>query len=178
MLRSATGTRRVRSTRGFTLLELLIVVAIVGLLVSLVALSLGGIGGLRPEAELRDLADRIALAHEESVLSGRTFGLRPVGDGMEFVVLTLDPETRRAVWRPLGGADRQLAPIAFPPPFEATLEVDGAAVRPADAAAAPAVILLPDGDQTPFRLRLAAPGSRPARLIGAEDGSLRIEAAE
>ena len=73
MLRSATGIRRVASARGFTLLELLVVVAIAGLLVSLVALSLGGIGGPRPDAKLRDLADRIALAHEGAVLSGRTY---------------------------------------------------------------------------------------------------------
>jgi general secretion pathway protein H len=175
MQRSATGIPRVLSTRGFTLLELLIVVAIVALLVSLAALSLGGIGGPRPDAELRDLADRIAVAHEESVLSGRTLGLRPTPQGLEFVVLALDPESRRAVWR--AAEDGRLAPAAYAPPFVTALEVEGAPST-RGATDSPAIVLLPDGDMTPFRFSLAAPGASAARLVGAEDGLLRVEASE
>lgn len=175
MLRSATGTPRVRSTRGFTLLELLVVVAIAGLLVSLAALSLGGIGAPRPDAELRDLADRIALAHEGAVLSGRTLGLRRTADGVEFRALAIDPASRRALWG-AAGDDRQLAPQRFEPPYRLALEVDGAPVA-ADGTA-PQIVLLPDGDMTPFRITLGADGARSAILIGGEDGAMRIEVGE
>ena len=175
MLRSATGTRRVRSARGFTLLVLLVVVAIAGLLVSLVALSLGGIGGPRPEAELRDLADRIALAHEGSTLSGRTLGLRQTADGIEFLAFAIDPATRRAVWGSVGD-ERQLAPARFPAPYRLSIEVDGTAATVGGAA--PSIILLPDGDMTPFRITLGADGVRSARLVGDEDGTLHLGSSE
>ncbi len=175
MLRSATGTRHVRSARGFTLLEMLVVVAIAGLLVSLVALSLGGIGAPRPDVALRDLADRIALAHEGAVLSGRTLGLRRTADGVEFRALAIDPASRRALWS-AAGDDPQLAPQQFEPPYRLALEVDGALV--AAEAVAPPIVLLPDGDMTPFRMTLGADGVRSAILIGSEDGTMRIEVGE
>jgi len=173
---SATETRRVRNARGFTLFELLVVVAIVALLAGLIALSFGGIGGPRPEAELRQLADRIALVHDEAVLSGRTLGLRPTADGLEFLELALDPETRRAAWRPIAG-DLQYAAARYAPPYAVALEVEGRKAQ-LGTEAAPPVILLPDGDMTPFRVLLSAPGATDARLVGAEDGALRIEVGE
>ena len=172
---SATATRPSPSAQGFTLLELLVVVAIVALIAARAALSLGGIAGPRPQAALHELADRIALIHEEAMLSGRTLGLRQSTSGLEFVALSLDAETRRAVWTPLAG-DRLFAPARFEAPYSLTLEVEGAKTKPSEGS--PAVILQPDGDLTPFRITLEAPGAPLGRLIGAEDGTLRIEGGE
>jgi general secretion pathway protein H len=175
MRTSATAIQRGPSERGFTLLELLVVVAIVALIAALASLSLG-VAGPQPAAAARRVADRLALEHEEAMLSGRTLGLRRSSAGLEFVALTLDTQSRSAVWTPLED-DRGLGTLQelVAPPFSFVLEVEGAA---AAAAGAPAVVLLPDGDLTPFRLTVSAPGAPSVHLIGAEDGSLRIEGGE
>jgi general secretion pathway protein H len=170
---SATGTRRVPDQRGFSLLELLVVVLIAGLMAALVALSFGNLGAVRPEDELRQLADRIALAHEEATLSGRVLGLRATADGFEFVELRIAADERQAKWQAVE-ADRLLAPVAYAAPLAFTLEVDGAPARPDDATA-PSVLLLPDGELTPFSMLLRASDDAAARLRGEADGRLSVE---
>ena len=60
---------------GFSLLELLVVIVIIGILVGMTTIAVGVLGGDR---ELRDEADRftdvLASAHEMAELEGRDYG--------------------------------------------------------------------------------------------------------
>lgn len=70
---------------GFTLLEVLVVVFIIGILVTMFTLSVGLIGGdRRLDTEVDRLIAVIDLAREESVLQGREIGMRFFPDGYEF----------------------------------------------------------------------------------------------
>lgn len=183
-IRSAPEPRRSRA-RGFTLLELIIAIALVGLAVTMVTLGIGGISDPRPEEDARALADRIALALEESAFTGRVLGLRlrddPARAGdetLEFVELVLAEGEREPRWQAADPRDRLLAPAALGERLTVALEVED---QPADGRdEAPEVLLLPDGELTPFVLTLGPrTGSAPAAtLSGDATGALALARVE
>ncbi|HZW60264.1 MAG TPA: type II secretion system minor pseudopilin GspH [Woeseiaceae bacterium] len=78
--------RIARRRSGFTLIEVLVVVVIIGIVSSVVLLSLGVLGddrGLRQEA--RRMASLLDLAADEAVLQGRDFGIEFTQAGYRFV---------------------------------------------------------------------------------------------
>lgn len=158
-----------RASPGFTLLEVLVVLAIVGIIVSFAVISIGGDGRLElAEREAKRLAARVDLAGDEAVLRGRELGVRFSDRDYRFLMLETD------AWIPL--ADD---PVFAPRPLEAALrlrlrmEDREVALGPAETdAPAPQVLLLSSGERTPFtadfltevggsRVRLGAVG-RPA----------------
>ena len=85
---SRSGTRRLtlrerNGARGFTLLELALAIALIGLLVTLVLPRLGIVGGVSLQASARQLASRIELLREDAALRGR------------WVRLSFDPQSGR-----------------------------------------------------------------------------------
>lgn len=183
---SATGTRsaaepRRSGARGFTLLELVIAIALIGLAVTMVTLGIGGVSDPRPAEEARALADRIALVLEESAFDGRVIGLRlrddPQREGderIEFVELVLADDAREPSWQPADPADRLYAPLALGERCRVLLQVESA---PADGGdELPEVLLLPDGELTPFVLTLEPrSGAQPAAtLSGDPSGALTL----
>lgn len=70
---------------GFTLLELLVVVFIIGILSTLFTLSVGLTGGDRElETETDRLIAVVQLASDEAIMQGRELGMRFYPDGYEF----------------------------------------------------------------------------------------------
>ena len=88
---SAHGNSTVRPTRmrqgprGFTLLELLVVVAVVGVMAALVTMGLGPRGDRRTAIEAELLAAACNASDEAAVLSGRPRGLVLAQDGYQQV---------------------------------------------------------------------------------------------
>jgi general secretion pathway protein H len=109
---------------GFTLLELLIVLILLGIVASLATLSIGDGGERKLRAETDRLAAVLRLARDELLITGeseRALGLRR--DGYSFLELVvLDDSTRE--WRPV--LDPQLGPRELDPDLlELDLELEG-----------------------------------------------------
>jgi len=162
--------------RAFTLLELVVVLALIGVILSFARLSLGdGGAAARLEQDARTLAAALHLAHDEAVLDGREFGLRLAGDGYDFMQLA------GKTWRPLTGR-QPLRARRLSAGQQLTLRVDGYPVALAgglDGVDRPQVFLLSSGEATPFCI--AVEGRAPHRawqVCTDADGDITLAAPE
>lgn len=74
-------------SKGFTLVEILVVVVIMAVVISLSVLSIGVTGrDSQLDDETRRIEGLISLLHERALLEGRDFGLRIEPSAYEFVV--------------------------------------------------------------------------------------------
>jgi general secretion pathway protein H len=152
--------------RGFTLLELTIVIFIIAVMATMMVLSIGS----RPvddrmQLEARRLKQLLELGEDRAQTSGQQVGV--IFGDHDYVFLILDP---RRGWLPAPDPtfrERQLAP-----PMHLTLSVEDHAALPAtqsDSSNAmgagsahnrrPQVLLMSSGEATPFTLQFEAQGS-------------------
>lgn len=167
-----------RSVRGFTLIELLVVLALIAVLTGLAVLS-AGTAGSPVTREARRLAASLQLAADESRLQGRVLGLRFGNEGYSYFELIMEePEDEASIgyaWRLMnpGGV---FAPRTWPASLQFELRINGRVVAPQlrERPSPPQVVLLPEGEFTPFSLRLAGPRGAGAAVRFASDGSFEV----
>ncbi len=159
--------RSPRQARGFTLIEILVVVMIVGIVMSVAVMSLGILGDDREvRNEARRVASLIEVALDESMLQGREYGLEFMVSGYRFV--EFDPLTNQ--WAEVFG-DELLRPRQLPEGVEfdlfleerrVDLDLDASKLEteeddgPADSIDnyTPHLLIFSSGDVTPFELHL------------------------
>jgi general secretion pathway protein H len=157
---------RPERSRGFSLIEILVVIVIIGIVMSIAMLSLGLLGDDRDlQTEGRRVASLVQVAQDEAAMQGREFGLEVMTSGYRFV--EYDAFTNR--WVEILGDDtlrlRQL-------PEEVELELyledkrivleaqPGQMEGPDDDATdltetyAPHIFIYSSGDVTPFELQI------------------------
>jgi general secretion pathway protein H len=186
-----------RRASGFTLLEILVVMVIIGVVVSMAALSVNVLGS---DSELDREAERLqgilGQAREDAMLEGRDVGLRLDPRGYDFVRYDARFERWTAV-----AADPLLRERALPEGLEAELWLESRLVqlRTRDAPPPPVidpetqepvesddeegrvdpllpqVVVQASGDLMPFEIRLKRVGSDHERVLtGAIDGTLTV----
>ncbi len=174
--RGDTSTERVRRTRqrGFTLIELMVVVLIIGLMAAGIVLSVGVTGR---DTELEKESERafqlIKYAREKAELQTREYGLY-CGD-RDYQFVTFDP--RKQIWRPVD-EDDALRARELPEGLKLRLVVEGRRSRAEGArregqgkkktkeeqekelrAFQPHVMIFSNGDLTSFALTLERRGA-------------------
>lgn len=152
-----------RRERGFSLIEILVVVVIVGIVMSIAVLSLSLVGG---DQEVREEAQRVVslveIAQDESMLQGREFGLEIMEGSYRF--LELNPLTGQ--WDEVFGDDmlrlrelpEEIELFLYIEDREVLLERDPAQLRDGEEeergveSFLPHVLIYSSGDMTPFEL--------------------------
>ncbi|MGH8121527.1 MAG: type II secretion system minor pseudopilin GspH [Rudaea sp.] len=158
-----------RASRGFTLMEILVVLVILAVLTAAVSLAVAGAGGERVLTREAERAQAlIAYACERAELSGLDIGLSFDRGGYRFSHLDHD------VWAPYRGDE--LRPRSWPANLSAALTHDGQAVAlAAQFPDKPQLLCYASGELTPFRIELALPDlDRRYRLDGTADGQVAL----
>ena len=167
------------ASAGFTLIEVMVVVLIIGITVSMAMLSIGS-GELPVQTEARRLQVLLGLVREESILQGRNLGLRFKADGYQFFALSGEH------WLPLE-EDSMLRPREMPSDLRLELEAEGEKFEffPADDDKkedkdakqddAPQVYFLSSGEVSPFNLVLRPFDGDALQLRVGEGGGVEIE---
>jgi len=135
---------------GFTLVEILIVIAVIGVIVTLATLSFGNDRASNIQREARQLASRIELARDEAVISSQAIGIRFESDRYHF--LQQVPPDSGAAWAPTQG-DRLFREYEMPDYMELRFEVAEGSVG--DGEETVDAIVWSTGLVTPFEVVLA-----------------------
>lgn len=140
-----------RYPHGFTLLEMLVVLLLVGIVTTFAVLATGD-GGR--ERQLVQEAERISallvLAGEEAVLQSREYGIHFSATSYSFMVFEPSEKSR---WRSLE-QDALLRPRSMPAPISLELYIDDLPVPLDGRLDVPQVLLTSGGERTAFELRL------------------------
>jgi len=162
----------VRRSAGFTLLELMVVLVLIGIIFTFAMLSLGGddLGELM-EQEIHRMTTLLELASDEAVLRGEELAVLFSEDGYEFLLLNNEAQRWEATEE-----DTLLKAYRLPADIELRLEIEGeppiltaAAVEEPEEQGEdeyeqedlqPQVFILSSGEMTPFTVILTSPQSR------------------
>ena len=160
-MNSLADLRSARSA-GFTLIEVLIVITIIGILAAVMGLKIGNRAlDDRMQAEAERLYQLVQLAEEETQVKGVALGLRFTDTGYQFLALN-----DKGQWAEYSNG--VLRTRAFDPAFFTELHVEGRMVPPAQSQQRsgaldddknklqPQILLLPGGETTAFAVDLKA----------------------
>jgi general secretion pathway protein H len=151
-------------SKGFTLVEILVVVVIMAIVISLAILSVGTTGrDSQLDEESRRIEGLVGLLHERALLEGRDFGLRIEPAAYEFVVY----DARRDRWMALD-QEHEFRHRDLPKGLSFQLQLDSqiVVIKPIDRGLssdktppAPQLAIAASGEGTPFRLTLLRDGT-------------------
>ncbi|TVR63937.1 MAG: type II secretion system protein GspH [Candidatus Competibacteraceae bacterium] len=162
-------------SKGFTLLEVMVVMILVGIMTGFALLSIGGGTRDRLVEEARRLAALVELHQQEAILNGETRGIR--FDRASYALLSLDDQGR---WRPPVAATT-LVRRQLPEGLTLGLWIEGRPVAPDPENEQPQVLLLASGETTEFVAIFgfaddAGPNAPRQRVAGDALGRLTVDA--
>jgi general secretion pathway protein H len=157
--------------RGFTLLELLAVIVIIGIIVSFANLSIGQNTSRIVQDEAERLHGLIQLAGEEAVLQGRELAVE--FDRHRYQFIELGNEGWQAVEE-----DQMFRKRELPEAVELELMLEGAEASFADKKKLPKIYILSSGELTPFEMTLKTDEGEAYSLSGQFNGKLALKRVE
>ena len=139
-------------TAGFTLIEVVLVVLIIGIIVSMAGLSITQSGNDRLLAEeAKRVAGLMNLLSQEATISGKQYAVRIHQDGYEFWWFD------KGDWLPIE-AGSTFGPRQWSAPFQTALEVEGERIEipfKESSEPAPQIYFLSSGEMSAYRMILA-----------------------
>src|SRR5258706_444218 len=141
---------RARRPGGFTLIEILVVVVIIGVIIGLASVQLMRSPGDLVREESEHLALLLRAAREEAILQGRVFAFGAGRESYRFLRLERNGRLKAA------SRDELFRPQRMPPGIVIeTLQIEGAGEAAQDG-----VVFLPSGELPAFRIVLRSGGAR------------------
>jgi len=172
----------VKPCRGFTLVEILVVMVIVGLMAGMAVLAIGG----DPHQQLKQEAQRIRsvlqLAADEALIQGQEYGLKLASEGYQMVQFNEE----LAQWTE--ATQEAFAAYQLPNDITLSLQSEGSKIdlttlnkseeekqNKKQQELKPALLLLSSGEMTPFTLQLhSADAEHQIQLSSDGLGNIRL----
>lgn len=132
--------------RGFTLLELMIVIVLMGVLAGMVSLAIGPSPAREARQQAQDFIRVVQALRERAVLDAREYGVRLQPRGYQAL------RFEAAGWTALASMQRLPADVTL------GLELDGHEVTLDDGQGAPQLLMLSSDEISPFRLSIKVAG--------------------
>lgn len=159
-----------RNVKGFTLIEILVVLFIISIVSSAALLSIGRNENRHIETFANELAQAMTLAEEQAMLQPTVLGLSLKEHSFQFSSFQLTAEAKKNVWTPL--QDALLGQHTIPNDIQVDVEVSGNRAAAEDKTT-PQIIISTNGDLTPFTIYIGKKGEKPRYAIrGDADGNV------
>jgi len=168
----ACGPAPARSVGGYTLVEILVVVVVVGIVAGAATLAIAGAGIERhAQREALRFGELVRLTRERAILTGRDHGLRTEDQG--YVVMARGiPDWRME-------RDGDLRPRVLEQGLTLALSRDGRALPSTPAQAdGPQVVCYASGELTPFTVHFGDGDRVLETVVGTLDGEVRVRSAD
>ncbi len=155
---------------GFTLLEVMITLVLIGIITSLAVLSVGASGGgERLATEARRLAALIELNHQEAILRGEQRGVRFIRGGYQFLTLG-----EKGQWRPVTDS-ALLRRHRLPRDLRLQVRVEGEPITLNSISPRPQIFLFSTGEASDFEATLSTAQNQAYTIAGNTLGRLSVE---
>lgn len=156
--------------RGFTLIEVLVVMLIVSIVTTVALLSVGRNQTKQMQGVINAFTQSLSLAEEQAMLAPTKIGLSVNNEGWQYWVYQEKPI---AQWQP--DTTDGLGSYSLPDQLTITLQVLSQA-NVKDINGEPQIIITSNGDITPFVLRVGERGKKPKfQVQGRVDGFIQDE---
>jgi len=153
--------------RGFTLIEVMTVVFIIGVIITFASLSIGQNSDHTLEEEAKRLQYLIKLASEESVLRATSMTVVITKEGYQFETIQGDQ------FVPLE-KDKLFRKREFPQDMKITMEIQGQSVSFDNKDHPPRIFILSSGEMTDFKITLGLEDSQPYIITGDLIGQVKL----
>lgn len=142
--------KRPAHNAGFTLIELIAVVVIIGIIISFATLSIGQHSDQRLQTEAKRLQHLLRMASDEAIMQTREYAIRFSGEGYSFLVMGADGK-----FLPIE-ADPLFAPRKVDDDTKLSLTIDDHLIEFNPELEPPSIYILSSGEVTPpFKVSLS-----------------------
>jgi general secretion pathway protein H len=186
--------------RGFTLIEIMVVMLVIGIIMSLATLSINLNQSNILEDEIKRMRSLTSMASEEAIMQGEEMAVEMHSNGYQFLRLMQSGEQWE--WTPVK-EDKLFRPRCFPPGLDMKLELEGepatldsmscdfgrdvldkkedsedvsSKLEEENENEIPRIFLLSSGELTPFTVTLVWEDGSEYKLSGELTGELELQA--
>lgn len=161
--------------KGYTLIEILIVIFIITIVTSVAMLSIGKNENRRMAFFVSELCQKLTLAEEQAILQREVLGLYIKKNRLYFARFQSDKKHKKESWVPL--KSNLLSQSQVPTNMELYVSVPTEEQNKTDEEMTPQIIISTNGDLTPFEIYIGRKGEKPRYvIIGTADGNITNQA--